>query len=119
MIEPEYTAFARCWDDGEFFRAHEVLEGLWVRTRDRGQQGLIQMAAALYHVQRGNLKGARTMIERALPRLLGQAAGGPIDRARIALYADRLRTAVVSGDADEIAAAVRERPVLAAESSGA
>ena len=119
MIEPEYPAFARCWNAGEFFRAHEVLEGLWVRTRDRGQQGLIQMAAALYHVQRGNLKGAKTMIERALPRLLGPAADGPIDRGAIARYADRLREALGSGDAEKIAAAIRERPMLAAGSGGA
>ena len=74
MIEPEFEAFADCWNSGRFFEAHEVLEGLWMRTRDPGQQGLIQLAAALYHVERGNLRGARTMLDRALRRLRAPSA---------------------------------------------
>jgi predicted metal-dependent hydrolase len=95
VTEPEYVAFVECWNDGRFFEAHEVLEGLWVRTHDRRQQGLIQMAAALYHLQRGNLKGARTMIDRALPRLRdARAAASPVDAGSVCTYAEWLRSAL-------------------------
>lgn len=99
MIEPEYAAFVECWNDERFFEAHEVLEGLWVRTRDRGQQGLIQMAAALYHVQLGNVRGARTMIDRALPRLRDPAACvSPVSVRSICEFGERLRAALESTD---------------------
>jgi len=111
VIEPEFPAFAQCWNDGNFFLAHEVLEGLWIRTRDRGQQGLIQLAVALYHVERGNERGARRMIERALPRLRDpQAVAGPIDLDALALYAEQVRDALDAGTATE---AVAARPRLA------
>jgi len=61
--------FASLWNDGKFFEAHEALEALWIRTRDREQQGLIQAAVALHHLRRGNVRGARKMIDRALSRL--------------------------------------------------
>ena len=44
-----------------FFEAHEVLEDLWHEYRDTDRvfiQGLIQIAAAFYHLQSENLKGA-------------------------------------------------------------
>jgi hypothetical protein len=110
MIEPEYEAFAECWNREKFFEAHEALEGLWVRTRDPGQQGLIQLAAALYHVQRGNMKGARTMIERALPRLRHPSSvPGPFDLAVMGSYAERLRAAI---EAANVEFAVGARPIL-------
>lgn len=44
-----------------FFEAHEVLEDLWHEYRETDRtfiQGLIQVAAAFYHVQSCNRKGA-------------------------------------------------------------
>ena len=44
-----------------FFEAHEVLEDLWHEYREADRifiQGLIQIAAAFYHLQSRNLKGA-------------------------------------------------------------
>jgi predicted metal-dependent hydrolase len=102
--EREFEAFVRCWNEGRFFEAHEALESLWMRTRDRGQQGLIQLAVALHHVRRGNPRGARTMIGRALPRLLDpSAARSPVDLAAAAEYATRLGDAIDAGDADKAA----------------
>jgi len=111
VIEPEYREFARCWNDGDFFMAHEVLEGLWTRTRDRGQQGLIQIAVALHHISRGNLRGAKTMIDRALPRLRSAATTEPIDLSMMARYAVDLREAI---DRDRAQAALESRPRLKA-----
>ena len=92
MNEPEFDAFIGCWNEGRFFEAHEVLEGLWMRTRDEFQRGLIQLAAALYHIQRGNIKGARTMFDRALPRLSsGSTNPSPIEATPMVDFASRVR----------------------------
>jgi len=107
---PEIPVFARCWNDGDFFMAHEVLEGLWIRCRDEGLRGLIQLAVALYHIERGNLKGARTMIERARPRLQNpRNAPFGIDLALMDEYAARVTAALA---ADEPRSIVANRPRL-------
>jgi uncharacterized protein len=93
VSEPEYDAFIACWNDGRFFQAHEVLEGLWIRTRDEYQRGLIQLAAALYHIQRQNVRGARTMCSRALPRLsMRSKFASPIQPDPLIVYAERLKS---------------------------
>jgi hypothetical protein len=107
-MDPEYDAFIGCWNEARFFEAHEVLEGLWIRTRDEGQRGLIQLAAALYHVTRGNARGAIRMIDRALPRLRGAAAAGPVNRAALADYAETLRAELTSGTSPSL----ESRPTL-------
>ena len=110
MIEPEYVAFVECWNGRRFFEAHEALEGLWMRTRDRGQQGLIQMAAALYHIQRGNLKGARTMLDRALPRLRDPAvAHAPLDFGQMIRFGERTRETLTESNGEEL---IASRPTL-------
>ncbi|HME81206.1 MAG TPA: DUF309 domain-containing protein [Candidatus Eremiobacteraceae bacterium] len=108
--EPEIPAFAQCWNAGDFFAAHEVLEGLWVRRRDDGLRGLIQLAVSLYHIERGNLKGARTMIARARGRLANPAnAPNAIDLKIMDEYAARVGKALEDGQAREI---VADRPRL-------
>jgi predicted metal-dependent hydrolase len=58
---PDYVAFWKLWQAGEFFKAHEGLEELWRQTQ--GEQklfynGLIHAVVALYQHQRGNAPGA-------------------------------------------------------------
>lgn len=109
--EPEIPAFARCWNGGDFFLAHEVLEGLWIRRRDDGLRGLIQLAVALHHIRKGNLRGARTMIERARGRLNNPGnAPSRIDLRVMDAYAARVGAALDGGDPQ---AAVDARPVIA------
>lgn len=60
--------FIRLFNEQAFFEAHEVLEELWRIEKGRDKDfyhGLIQIAAALLHVQRGNIYGARTLLARA------------------------------------------------------
>ena len=55
-----------------FFEAHEVLEDLWHEYRDVDRifiQGLIQIAAAFYHVQSHNLKGALSQFTKGSEKL--------------------------------------------------
>lgn len=109
-VEPEIPAFAQCWNAGDFFMAHEVLEGLWMRRRDDGLRGLIQLAVALHHIEGGNLRGARTMIERARKRLSNpENAPSAIDLRMMDAYAMRVGAALQRGEG---ATLVAERPAL-------
>lgn len=70
-------------DQGLAFNAHEVLESVWKKGPGAERmlwQGLAQYAVGLTHIQRGNPKGARTLLERAVGRLRAfdpAAAGYP------------------------------------------
>ncbi|WP_280227688.1 DUF309 domain-containing protein [Nocardia farcinica] len=59
-------------DDGLAFNAHEVLEAAWKNgpfAEKMLWQGLAQYAVGITHIQRGNAKGARTLLTRAIGRL--------------------------------------------------
>jgi predicted metal-dependent hydrolase len=59
--------------DRDLFECHEVLEAFWKSVPDSplraAWHGLIQTAVGLYHHRRGNLIGARRMLESALSHL--------------------------------------------------
>ena len=70
-----------------FFEAHEAWEEVWLAsagTEKRFLQGIIQIAAAFHHYQRGNRRGACSLLEAGLRRLHDL----PADHGGIAL--DRL-----------------------------
>lgn len=52
-LDPAYQSFFACFNTGQFFEAHEVLEPLWLAERGRSDarfyQGLIQLAGAFVH----------------------------------------------------------------------
>jgi hypothetical protein len=102
------AAYADCWNGARFFEAHETLEPRWIRERDPGLQALIQLAAALHHLTRANVRGARTMLERCLARF-DRAGSGPysIDLGEMASYARRAQREVGNGDH---AALIEQRP---------
>jgi uncharacterized protein len=59
-------------DRGLAFYAHEVLEAAWKNGPDEERvlwQGLAQLAVGITHVQRGNIKGACALLERAEVKL--------------------------------------------------
>jgi hypothetical protein len=57
---------------GLYFECHELLEGVW-RTTSGPQRdfyhGLIQVAAAFYHAEKGNWHGARVLVDKGLHKL--------------------------------------------------
>src|SRR5579864_6809553 len=62
----------RCFHSGAFFEAHEHWETVWLAAQEPEKtflQGLIQVAAAFYHLQRGNCAGAISLLRSALRRL--------------------------------------------------
>ncbi len=59
-------------DFGLFFACHEHFEGLWRKapSGDRAfYQGLVQLAAAFYHHEKGNAHGAAALLRRAVRQL--------------------------------------------------
>lgn len=58
---------------GEYFQAHEVLEDVWRAAAAHDKrffQGLTQLAVALHHYSRGNVDGAKSLLERSRRNLL-------------------------------------------------
>lgn len=89
-------------DQGLAFNAHEVLEGAWKRCPDDERllwQGLAQLAVGITHIQRGNAKGALTLLQRAAERIghgNGPAPYG-IDATGLISYAAELAAEVRRG----------------------
>jgi hypothetical protein len=55
-----------------FFEAHETWEEIWLAATEPDKtflQGIIQIAAAFHHYNRGNIRGARSLLEAGLKRL--------------------------------------------------
>jgi len=66
------------FNQGDYFEAHEEWEKTWYGTEgeeNRFLKGLIQVAVALYHLEAGNLKGARKVMGTALGYLKEFASG--------------------------------------------
>lgn len=82
-------------DRGLAFNAHEVLEAAWKNGPDDERmlwQGLAQLAVGITHVQRGNVKGALTVLRQASSRLAHHNEPAPyaIDTAGLVDYANAL-----------------------------
>ncbi|HXX40952.1 MAG TPA: DUF309 domain-containing protein [Chthoniobacterales bacterium] len=52
---PFYRAYFRCWNEQDYYEAHDVLEQLWLNTNttdDDFFKGLIQAAGAFVHLRK-------------------------------------------------------------------
>jgi len=90
------------FNTAQFWHAHESWEMIWLRAKDpekRFLQGLIQLAAAYHHVQRGTLRGAGRLFDAALAKLEPFPAGyGGVDRAQVVDAARRHRIRIAAGE---------------------
>ena len=68
-----YLGFFECFNRQLFFEAHEVLEVLWLKKRSDPQElfykGLIQLAGAFVHVQKGRRGPAIALLKLAQANL--------------------------------------------------
>jgi uncharacterized protein len=103
LAPAETLAYAQdLLDQGLAFNAHEVLEAAW-KNGPEGErmlwQGLAQLAVGITHVQRGNVKGAVTLLRRASARIAYDDRPAPhaIDAAGLVEYADALIDDLVAG----------------------
>jgi hypothetical protein len=79
MQDPKAHTLARqihagvvCFNNGEFYAAHDQWEALWQQAEGADKaflQGMVQIAVACHHAQAGNLKGAAQLWEGAQGRL--------------------------------------------------
>jgi uncharacterized protein len=89
------------FNEQRFWHAHEAWETLWLKaTGDEKQflQGLIQLAAAYHHVQRGTYRGGVRLFDAALRRLAPFPPGHDgIGRAEAVAAAERHRRCIAEG----------------------
>jgi hypothetical protein len=55
QYHPCYAGFFECFNVGDYYEAHDVLEQLWLKCRDADRlfyQGLIQLAGAFVHLKK-------------------------------------------------------------------
>ncbi len=91
MTKPDFNTYflagMRHFNSREFWEAHEAWEAIWlVAESDVEQflQGLIQIAAAYHHIQRGTYRGAVRLLAAGLGRLQPFAPGFcGVDRAAV------------------------------------
>jgi hypothetical protein len=121
LAPAETLAYAQdLLDRGLAFSAHEVLEAAWKCGPDDERmlwQSLAQLAVGITHAQRGNVKGATSLLRSASARLAHVDRPGRhgIDVAGLVDFADAL--------IDDLAAGVqipprRLRPRLSVDESG-
>lgn len=101
-LESLLSRAAIVFNTGLYFEFHEILEEVWMALRDpairRLLQGLVQVAVALYHLERGNRRGARSLLRYGAEKLADTAPdayGLDLDRFRmdVAVLRDALAEA--------------------------
>ena len=85
--DPRYLQGIAQFNDGRFFEAHELWEGVWMECVGEPRkfyQGLIQVAVCLHHFGNGNTRGARKLFFSST-RYLNQYAPwyGGVDLSRL------------------------------------
>jgi len=73
--DPHYLGFFECFNSGRYYEAHDVLEALWLPSRkgpfDAFYKGLIQLAGAFVHLQKGRTRPADALFGLAYKNLSG------------------------------------------------
>ena len=71
MYPKEYIQFLTHFNgDRDYFECHEILEEYWKKSNDLKKDsiwvGFILLAVSRYHHRRGNFKGAKRTLEKAM-----------------------------------------------------
>ena len=93
-------------NQGDYFQAHEVLELAW-RNEEKNQrqlyQGLVQVSVLLYHLTRGNTRGALKLLIKALLNLTPfVGAATTLDIPRLVSDLNDLRARIESGQHESV-----------------
>lgn len=76
-MDSRYLAFIEDFNRQCFFEAHEALEPLWLEQRQEAEgryfKGLIQLAGAFVHLQRGRPQPGAALLRLARSNLAGYA----------------------------------------------
>ena len=72
-LNPYYQGYLDCFNGGEYYEAHDVLEQLWLKDRHGANgafyKGLIQLAGAFVHLQKDRLRPAAALFKLAAANL--------------------------------------------------
>lgn len=77
MRDPRFGEAVRLFNAGEWYACHDGFEELWHETQGpcrRTLQGILQIAVAHHHLDRGNQRGAMVLLGEGLGRLQGAGA---------------------------------------------
>ncbi|MBM5783485.1 MAG: DUF309 domain-containing protein [Cyanobacteria bacterium K_DeepCast_35m_m1_288] len=88
VVDPRFGEAVRLFNAGEWYACHDGFEELWHETQApcrRVLQGILQIAVAHLHLERGNRRGATVLLGEGLGRLQN---AGP---AQLGLDLDQLR----------------------------
>ena len=68
-FDPHYLGYFECFNQQLYYEAHEALENLWHPARGRPEgafyKGLIQLAGAFVHLQKGRTQPAISLLRLA------------------------------------------------------
>ena len=90
MADPRFTEAISLFNQQEWYACHDGFEALWHETAGAMRpvlQGILQLAVAQLHRERGNLRGATVLMGEGLGRLrqdAGPAFGLDLDGLRAA-----------------------------------
>jgi hypothetical protein len=98
-IPEEIWRAAALFNAGLFFECHEYLEDVW-RAAPPAERafyhGLVQAAAGCYHLEKANVHGARTLVQKAVAKL---GAYAPVHReVDVAAFVSGLRRVLAQLD---------------------
>src|SRR5262249_24997525 len=72
-LDARYLGYFECFNRGLYYEAHDVLEDLWLEERKGPDglfyKGLIQLAGAFVHLQKGRLRPAAALFDLAQTNL--------------------------------------------------
>jgi hypothetical protein len=98
-LPPALLRYLARFDHGEYWLAHEELEALWLADRRDVYKGLIHLAAASLHLERGNAAGALTKFTSAARCLASDAASLPaLDAPALCATVEELRDRAQAGE---------------------
>jgi predicted metal-dependent hydrolase len=114
-LDAHYFAFFECFNRQLFYEAHEVLEKLWLPNRRNPEsdfyKGLIQLAGAFVHLQKGRQAPAASLLKLARANLQKfPAIHERLDVASVIQLADAWFAQIESGSLDSTPLAADRAP---------
>jgi predicted metal-dependent hydrolase len=103
MADPRFGEAVGLFNAGEWYACHDGFEELWHESQGscrKALQGILQIAVAHLHLERGNLRGATVLLGEGLGRLQAYGSeqfGLDLDGLRSAA---RARLVALQSDAD-------------------
>jgi len=121
FLDPRFDEGVELFNHQEWYAAHDAFEALWHDTADperRWLQGIVQIAVAMVHLERGNHNGALILLGEGCTRLRTAVAAPPGWNSAAIVDPCRAVQQHLSAAADAGAAAADAVPALVFDSSG-